>query len=241
MSPARRTHARRTALAIASGCLVALAVAVVTADPARDPFPQTLPRAAHPSGPVLFRDDFTDTTLSVWTKDRGGVWSVHHGLLRAELPNARQQHSFLYAGSEEWRDYAVDLDVCMIRGVDKGVVVRVQGDDGIGVDLRGPGYQDVILQHREWPMGKARATNANTVWQHLRVEVLGNRYRVFVNGDLALEATDKKHRRTNGRIALSAYTGGNGECLVYYDHVVVTALAGEVGAMTGGAPGGTGR
>jgi Domain of Unknown Function (DUF1080) len=234
MSPARRIHARRTALAIACGCLAALAVAVVTADPARDPFPQTLPRASHPSGPVLFRDDFADTTLSAWTRDRTGVWSVRHGLLRAELPNGRQQHSFLYAGSEEWTDYAVDLDMCMIRGVDKGVAVRVQGDDGIGIDLRGPGYQDVIIQHREWPMGKARATNANTAWQHLRVEVSGNRYRVFVNGDLALEATDKKHRRTNGRIALSAYTGGGGECLVYYDHVVVTALTAPVGAMTGG-------
>ena len=231
MSPDHRTHARRTALAIASGCLVALAVAVVTADPAHDPLPQTQPHMTKPRGPVLFRDDFTDTTLSAWTRDRAGVWSVHHGLLRAELPNARQQHSFLYAGSEEWRDYAVDLDMCMIRGVDKGVAVRVQGDDGIGIDLRGPGYQDVIIQHKEWPMGKARATNANTVWQHMRVEVVGNHYRVFVNGDLALEATDKKHRRTNGRIALSAYTGGSGECLVYYDHIVVTAIPSA--AMTG--------
>jgi hypothetical protein len=240
MSPDRRSHARRTALAVASGCLVAWAVAVVTADPARDPFPQTLPRASRPGGPVLFRDDFADTTLSSWTRDRAGVWSVRHGLLRAELPNARQQHSFLYAGSEDWRDYAVDLDMCMIRGVDKGVAVRVQGEDGIGVDLRGPGYQDVIIQHREWPMGRARATNANTVWQHLRVEVVGNRYRVYVNGDLVLEATDKKHHRMNGRIALSAYTGGSGECLVYYDHVVVTALPGQVGVMTGGV-GGSGR
>ena len=241
MSPDRRTHARRTTLAIASGCLVALAVAVVTADPARDPLPQTQPHMTRPRGPVLFRDDFSDTTLSAWTRDRAGVWSVRHGLLRAELPNARQQHSFLYAGSEEWRDYAVDLDMCMIRGVDKGVAVRVQGDDGIGVDLRGPGYQDVIIQHREWPMGKARATNANTVWQHLRVEVVGNRYRVFVNGDLVLEATDKKHHRMNGRIALSAYTGGSGECLVYYDHVVVTALTSPMGAMTGVGVGGSAR
>jgi hypothetical protein len=108
------------------------------------------------------------------------------------------------------------------------------------VDLRGPGYQDVLIQHREWPMGRARATNANTVWQHLRVEVVGNRYRVYVNGDLVLEATDKKHHRMNGRIALSAYTGGSGECLVYYDHVVVTALPGQVGVMTGGV-GGSGR
>jgi hypothetical protein len=226
--------------------LLAIAAAIVGAtevwsESGRDPLPATMPHLTHPNGTVLFRDDFADTTLSGWSPDRPGVWTVRHGLLRAELPSVRQQHSFLYAGSEQWGDYAVDLDMCMIRGVDKGVVVRVVGEDGIGVDLRGPGYQDVVMQHREWPMGKARATNANTVWNHMRVEVAGNRYRVYVNGDLVLETSDKKGRRTNGRIALSAYTGGTGECLVYYDHVVVTALGGTVGLVSPAAEGGAGR
>jgi hypothetical protein len=193
-------------------------------DPARDLLPPTPPAAHPPAGKILFRDDFQDPDLTGWSHDRDGVWSVRRGMLRAELPDVRQQHSFLFAGSEEWVDYAVDLDLCMVRGVDKGVVVRVVGEDGIGIDLRGPGYQDVVVQHREWPMGKGRVTNANSVWHHLRVEVRGNRVRVTVNGDLAVEAVDKKGRRPNGRIALSAYTGGTGECLVYYDHVVVTAL-----------------
>lgn len=215
-------HARWLAVAFFAAGSQSLGVA--RAEPMRDPLPPPPPAARPVTGKVLFRDDFADTTLTGWSPDRAGVWRVRRGMLRAELPSVKQQHSFLYAGSEDWVDYAVDLDVCMIRGVDKGVAVRVVGEDGIGVDLRGPGYQDLVIQHREWPMGKARATNANSNWHHLRVEVRGNRIRAYVNGDLVVEAIDKKSRHPNGRIALSAYTGGTGECLVYYDHVVVTAL-----------------
>jgi hypothetical protein len=211
---------------LAAATLVAGLGTLVSAapDPAGDALPPPPPRAQRPTGRVLFHDDFQDPDLTGWTRDRDGVWSVRHGMLRAELPDVRQQHAFLYAGSEDWTDYAVDLDVCMMRGVDKGVAVRVVGEDGIGIDLRGPGYQDVVVQHREWPMGRARVANGNAVWHHLRVEVSGNRFRVSVDGEFALEAVDKRGRRPNGRIALSAYTGGVGECLVYYDHVVVTAL-----------------
>ena len=206
-------------------------VSETAADSGGDPLPPPPPPAQKPTGRVLFRDDFRDPALPGWQRDDDSVWTVRRGMLRAELPSVRQKHSFLYAGSEQWRDYAVDVDVCMVRGVDKGVVVRVVEKDGIGVDLRGPGYQDVVVQRREWPMGKARVTNANSTWHHLRVEARGNRFRVYVNGDFAVEAVDKKDRRPNGRIALSAYTGGAAECLVYYDHLVDTALGDTPAAM----------
>ena len=198
--------------------------AMAASDPTRNASPPPSPNPARPTGTVMFQDNFSDGDFKGWVSDSPGVWTVVHGMLRAELPDQRQRHSFLYAGSENWTDYAVDLDMCMMRGVDKGVIVRVEGEDGIGVDLRGPGYQDVVVNHREWPMGRARMTNANTVWHHMRVEVRGNRVKVTINGEHALVAVDKKDRRPNGRIALSAYTGGGGECLVYYDNIVVTQL-----------------
>jgi hypothetical protein len=173
---------------------------------------------------VLFSDDFGKGTLDGWVPDQKDVWSVRAGALKGELPDIRQLHSFIYAGSEGWTDYALDLDVCAMRGVDKGVVVRVEGESGIGLDMRGPGYQDLLLHRREWPMGKARVVNANSVWHHLRVEARGHRYRVWVNGTLLLDRDDRKGARPKGRIGLAAYTGGVGECTVYYDNVVVTAL-----------------
>jgi len=201
-------------------------------DPERTTAPPPPPRPSKPTGEVLFSDDFSKAELGAWAADRVGVWSVRRGVLRADLPNQRQLHSFLYTGDPAWTDYAVDLDVCAMRGVDKGLAVRVMrggapGDDGsgIGVDLRGPGYQDLLMHRREWPMAKVRAINANGTWNHLRVEAREHRYRVWLNGTLMLDKMDSKRSRRRGGIALAAYTGGVGECTVYFDNVVVTALA----------------
>jgi hypothetical protein len=222
----------RSVSSLAAGLLLCTAVY----DSARDAVPPTSPKPARPTGRPLLAADFAGD-LKGWVTDREGVWSVRRGTLRADLPDRKQERSLIYAGSQEWTDYAVDLDVCMMRGVDKGVVVRVEGESGIGVDLRGPGYQDVLLHRREWPLEKARVVNANGVWHHLRVEARGHRYRVWVNGTLILDRVDNRRSRPRGRIALAAYTGGVGECTVYYDNVIVTALepVGEAsGASTGG-------
>jgi hypothetical protein len=192
------------------------------ADSARLALPRPSPRLVRPEGALLV-EDFSDG-LKQWDPDQQDVWTISHGMLRADLPDAKQQRSFLYAGSEDWTDYAVDVDVCGMRGVDKGLVVRTQGTSGYAVDLRGPGYQDVVLQRREWPMGRAQALNANGVWQHLRVEAKGSRVRVYVNGDLRIERTDPRKARPAGRFALAAYTGGVAECTVFFDNVVVTPL-----------------
>jgi hypothetical protein len=210
-----------------------LLCAGASSDPERTSFPPPSPHAQRPATGVLFADDFSQPGLEGWKADRLGVWSVKRGVLRADLPDARQQHSFLYAGSSDWSDYAVDLDVCAMRGSDKGLAVRVvEGLSGIAVDLRGPGYQDVVLNRREWPMGKARAINPNGAWHHLRIEAQEHRYRVWVNDALALDRTDSKRARVRGGIAIAAYTGGVGQCTVYYDNVVVTSLAPETAAST---------
>ena len=194
-------------------------------DPERTAMPPPAPRMATPPGRVLFSDDFAAGRVVGWKPDRDDVWTVRRGMLRADLPDERQQRSFLYTGSDTWTDYAVDLDVCAMRGADKGVAVRVvQGETGIAVDLRGPGYQDVLLQRREWPLGKARVLNANAQWHHLRVEARGHRYRVWVNDAVVIDKEDSRKARASGGIALAAYTGGVGECTVYYDNVVVTSL-----------------
>ena len=195
-------------------------------DAAKSPAPPPSPRPIRPEGEVLFSDDFSRDDLQGWSADKIGVWSVRRGVLRAELPDKRQQHSFLYTGSSDWTDYAVDLDVCAMRGVDKGVAVRVmKGETGLAADLRGIGYHDLVLHRREWPLAKVRAVNANATWHHLRVEARDNRYKVWLNGALMIDKVDSRRSRPRGGIALAAYTGGVSECTLYYDNVLVTALA----------------
>ncbi|MBI5168595.1 MAG: DUF1080 domain-containing protein [Candidatus Eisenbacteria bacterium] len=171
---------------------------------------------------MLFTDDFSSAALEGWRPDLDGVWSVWRGMLRADLPDEKQLRSLIHAGDDAWTDYALDFDVCMMRGVDKGAVLRIEGQTGVGVDLRGGSYQDVLVHVREWRLGRVGVTNPNGTWQHVRVEAHGTRWRVFVNGELKLDRHDA--RRPRGHIALAAYTGGVGQCTVYYDNVVVTAL-----------------
>lgn len=205
------------------GLVAWLALAAAANDPTRFALPSSPARLVKPSGHVLFSDDFS-RGLRAWSPDREGVWSIVRGLLRADLPDQKQLRSLIYAGDTTWADIAVDLDVCMMRGVDKGVIVRVQGNRGLGVDLRGNDYQDVVVYQRELLMGRAAATNANGTWNHLRIELRGATFRLFVNGDLRVERQALKFIRPQGRIALPAYTGGSGQCTVYYDNIVVTAL-----------------
>lgn len=194
-------------------------------DMAREAVPQPSP-VFHPPANALFAEDFSDG-LTRWESDRADVWTIRHGMLKADLPDAKQERSFLYAGSEDWSNYAVDLDVCGMRGVDKGVAVRVRGTAGVGIDLRGPGYQDIVMYRREWPMGRASVENGNGVWHHLRVECRNSRFRVFVDGQQKLNREDSRldqKNRGKGRIALAAYTGGVGQCTIWYDNVLVTPL-----------------
>jgi hypothetical protein len=82
----------------------------------------------------------------------------------------------------------------------------------------------VILHRTQWPIAHATVVNGNAMWHHIRVEAIGDGYRVFVDGHKVLAKVDRRQGQRHGRIALPAYTGGVGECAVYYDNVVVTKL-----------------
>ncbi len=225
------TALHRTSRLSSLACGVVLCLGA-TADTTRNALPPPSPPFKRPAG-ALFVEDFASPRLARWRTDREGVWTVTHGMLRAELPDRRQEHSMLYAGDSSWTDYAVDLDVCGMRGVDKGVVVRVRDRRGLGVDLRGPGYQDVRLNLNELPIGRGNAENGNGVWQHLRVEVRGTRCRVVVNGAEVIDRRVSSRLPASGGIALPAYTGGVGQCTVYYDNVAVVPLGAPAAARTG--------
>jgi hypothetical protein len=153
-----------------------------------------------------------------------GTWRVRQGRLHARLPNKKQQKSIAYIGSERWANYAVEADVCGLRGVDKGIAVRVVGDDGVGVDLRGGKYQDLLVYRGKTQIGQAPMPNRNGRWYRLRVEARGPAYRVYVNERLAFHYRDPSNDHRNGKLALAAYTGGEGQCAVAFDNVVVTQL-----------------
>src|SRR5262245_43715629 len=66
-------------------------------------------RGVLPSRSVLFADDFR--SLSRWRIDGPRVWTIRNGYANAEMPNEKQEKSFLFAGSPAWRDYSVSVRV----------------------------------------------------------------------------------------------------------------------------------
>ena len=207
--------------------LVAVACLGAT-NSARDAAPPPSPVFHRPAG-ALFSDDFSGDSLRGWRADSAGsAWSVRDGMLRGDLPDVKQAHSFLLAGDSTWSDYAVEFDVCGMRGVDKGIGVRVKNRHGLGIDLRGPNHNDVLVYLNSLPVGSGKVENANGVWHHVRVEVRGSSFRVTVDDRMVADKhllVKKPPRR--GGIALAAYAGGVAQCTVYYDNVVVTPLTAE--------------
>jgi hypothetical protein len=185
-----------------------------------------------PSDSLLFVSRFDERDLAGLKFDRRDVWSLAEGKLHALLPKVRQEKSLAFIGSENWTDYAVDLDLCGVRGVDKGVVVRVSGRHGIAVDLRGGSYGDVVIYRGHSMIAHAPAPNTNGLSYHLRIEAQGERFRVFVDGEHRIDCTEPSKSVSRGRVALAAYTGGNGECEVMFDHVMVSRLPEPAAVLT---------
>lgn len=216
MRPAPRSHARHHALR-AAGVLLMLALSprIPGADPGR---------SMAPTGDLV-NETFSGKALPPsWKVDKPQVWSIRDGRLRAVLPDRKQARSFVRIGSQDWKNYAVDLDVCQVRGVDKGFAVRVGNNEGVAIDLRGGDLGDVVMYRNFTRLGKATSPNVRNTWYHLRVVVKGPRYLVFVDQALRIDYLDEGNQRPSGGIALTAYTGGAGECEVLYDNLVVTQL-----------------
>ena len=213
----------RSCLVIASAAWLSLGAA----DSTRVAMPPPSPAFKHPAN-ALFADDFSDPRLTRWRADSvASAWQVRNGMLCGELPDVKQAHSFLFAGDPTWADYAVDFDVCGLRGVDKGIGVRVSGRHGVGVDLRGGEHQDVLVYVNQFPVGSGRVGIADGSWHHVRVAIRDHRCRVTVDGHVAVDGHLRFPPPSHGGIALAAYAGGVGRCTVYYDNVVVTPLEGE--------------
>jgi len=205
--------------------VLAAGLSLGASEPGHGAAPPPSPEFKRPAN-ALFADDFSDSTLRGWRADSSAAaWSVRGGVLRGEVPDVKQAHAFLFAGDSTWTDYAVDVDVCGMRGADKGVGIRVRGKSALGVDLRGLTYQDVVLYATRFPEGGAKAENENGSWCHLRIEIRGSSCRVSVGENVVYDKHLRFKPPPHGGIALAAYAGGLAQCTVYYDNVVVTPLA----------------
>jgi hypothetical protein len=217
--PPARSRAPLLALVVAAGALLPLGA---HSDLERNASPPQSPRMVAPAN-ALLAEDFS-SGLDGWQTEHKEYWHVRGGMLRADLPDKKQVHTLIRIGDTTWYDYALDFDVCGMRGVDKGAIIRIVDKLGLGVDLRGPGYNDIRVHLSATPLGRIDVINGNGIWHHIRMEVRDRHCRVLVGNQVLLDRFVSKRLPPGGGIALAAYTGGVGECTVFFDNVVVTPL-----------------
>lgn len=146
----------------------------------------------------------------------------------------------LYTPSWDWNisDYRLEADVMVAdlrSGTSIGWNARLLNDDPVGYCL---GYRaeigpDWAALHRvttpgencdsDWVMNALNygefAFRAGE-WRHLRLDVIGNQLRFYVDGRLALTGTDPDNRYPTGGIGLIVFESDE----AYIDNVVVTDL-----------------
>ena len=168
---------------------------------------------------IVFQDDFNDGDDTGWTRDRLGDWSVQNGEYVLSF-SGYDISSASWAGSGSWTDYAVEFSVKNIACVDDGLVFRQyrlnlrHGTNygAPGVRLWGPG--EVLLVDKYYSL-------ARNIWYRIRVESIGQRTKVFIDGNLVIDYVETNTPVSSGKIALHGWSGACGSLVAHYDNVVV--------------------
>ncbi len=181
---------------------------------------------------VLFFDDFSDGSLSDWVIE-GGNWSVDNGNLLG-FETGRAHAGRIDSGSGEWDNYRLDVDVNNNLGVDEGVGFRyTPGGSSYELNLRHGtgafGTPELVLRKNlngvVSTIGDTHSVSlVNNKWYQVRVEVINENIKIWVNNSLVFSITDSGTKIKKGTITLSYWTGDVAVAKVRFDNVKVTTL-----------------
>lgn len=181
--------------------------------------------------PTLFFDDFNDGNYDGWTVESGN-WSINNGNLFTSQTEVFNFSGELHAGSD-WDNYRVELDVNNEQGVDEGIEFRRSGNNHYAFNLRhgtGPnGTPEIKLFKTINGVDTLLASThsqslLNNVWYHVKIEVLNENIKLWVNDTLRFNYTDAGTNLKKGQIGLQSWTGANGFIRLRFDNVSITDL-----------------
>ncbi|MEV7227626.1 family 16 glycoside hydrolase [Polymorphospora sp. NPDC051019] len=180
----------------------------------------------------LFSDDFEDGNSNGWSKS-GGSWSVVTDGSLVNRQSGTSSDARTLVGSATWTDYGVQARVkpTGFNGANRhvGVVARAQSSSNYyALVVTSGGAVQLLKRSGGAPVALASGAGGPTVgsWATLRLEAVGNSLRGYVNGNLAVEATDSAF--ASGRVGLAtSYASAS------FDDVAVDT---ETGAPPTGGP-----
>ena len=161
-----------------------------------------------------------------------GQWTISNGMLNLGTQNSSIGKR-LY-GDKTWTDYTVEADIKVASSVNCGILVRVQNASvgGSGNDVKAgtdfvQGYF-IGLSTNKVSIGKMNYDYSSLISKsadikanstvNLKVTVIGNTFKVWVNGTLAIEYTDSDNPYMTGKVGLRGH-----ECSFSVDNFSVNA------------------
>jgi hypothetical protein len=163
-----------------------------------------------------FRDDFEDGKLDGWRQDFPGekkptLWKVVKGEL--ECTRRDSISTSLVTGDIFWKDYTMEYDVKLLEDFGPGDVdMLVRYVDfgnqvlfGIGDFF---GASEVFVQSPVHPEGIRKTFEPLKLneWHHLKVEVKGDNFTLWVNKEKVLDYTDTTRNTGAIGLGLANYT-----------------------------------
>jgi len=184
---------------------------------------------SHACSAKLWQDNFNDGDAAGWTPS-GGAWNVTNSTYQAATGASRRS----LAGNITWTDYSYSALAFTTDpdGGDLGLILRAQdsthyyrfrwtrnaaGTSGSYLLERVDGGTVTALG------ATAGSFYALNQWYHIEVRVEGNRFRVYIDGALALDRTDSTPIWTSGGVGFYADNQSN----VFFDDALVTRLDDE--------------
>jgi hypothetical protein len=194
-------------------------------------------------GQVIFQDNFNSGASPLWGNEIG-QWRVNNGIYEATRPTGRQPNIPYSSLPFELRDFSIQVDINDIG--DGGLFLRSRNNqNGVLLVTGGDGYWDasnnpqagkdlywaVFVNGQPNPPGLlSRVPNVfvpGVTDATIRVDVTGNNYLAYVNGQLISTLTNTSF--TSGRVAL--YDAVNPQQT--FDNVILTVIPEPSGILLG--------
>jgi hypothetical protein len=190
---------------------------------------------------TLVYDDFSAPQAALMENSAAGIgwvtegpcsWQVQNGTFGTSTSGNRV-FCLATTGDLTWEDYIYEADVYGVAGVDKAIEFRVQDY-----------YNHYYVNLRsDWPFNGndslcfCKIVNGscvdyasifypsqNNTWYHLKVEAIGNHFKVYVDDNFVFEYVDPQNTFPQGKIGLGCWTGDANICSIRFDNILVADL-----------------
>ncbi len=187
-------------------------------------------------GQILFSDDFEDGSVSDWSVPRNtcsSTWQVVNNSYGIIIPSPCVTETIPTTIIASNTNYSFEVDMTMKQNVnmDRNFVFKYKDESNwygihtVGLSL----LLHKVVDGTEYFLdnwSNSYSFNTDETY-HFKVDILNNKFRIYVNNDLLTTVTDQPPYFDHKYFGLQASSGGISTSEVWFDNVLVTQLPPE--------------